>query len=77
VLGAVSGVEDVDIFANRFCSSLSCRPLPVVAGGDDGAIAEEFEAWRAGGGGAIPRWRGGTGGEALRPMPKPGTDTPA
>ena len=23
------------------------------------------------------RWRGGTGGDALRPMPKPGTDTPA
>jgi hypothetical protein len=44
VLGAVSGVDDVDIFANRFCSSLSCGPLPVVAGGDSGAVAEGFEA---------------------------------
>lgn len=44
VLGAVSGVEDVDIFANRFCSSLSCGPLPVVAGGDSGAVAEGLEA---------------------------------
>ena len=45
VLGAASGVEDVDIFANRFCSSLSCGPLPAATPGEDtGATVDELEA---------------------------------
>lgn len=44
VLGADSGVEDVFILANLFCSSLSCGPLPVAAGGDVVPAADELEA---------------------------------
>jgi hypothetical protein len=44
VLGADSGVEDVFIRANLFCSSFSCGPLPAVTGGEVGAAADELEA---------------------------------
>lgn len=79
VLGAVSANDGVVILANLFCSSLSCAPLLAIAGEEAGTVADELDVWRAGGGGggAIVRWRGGTGGDAFRPMPSPGTDTPA
>jgi hypothetical protein len=79
VAGADSAGDEAVILANRFCNSWSCGPLPAVAGGDSGADVDELELWRAGGGGgAIVRPpRGGTGGEAVRPIPNPGTDTPA
>ena len=77
MLGADSAVEGVVILANLFCSSFNCGPLLAVAGGEVGGAALEFEPRLAGGGGAIVRWRGGTGGEAWRPISSPGTDTPA
>ena len=79
MLDAVSADDGVVILANLFCSPLNCWPLLVAAGEDTDAIADELEVWRAGGGGggAIERWRGGTGGDAFRPMESPGTDMPA
>lgn len=64
VVGGVPPEDDVDILENLLCSSLNCGFWLAGAGGDMGRLDVEF-------------WRGGTGGGAALPIPKPGTDTPA
>lgn len=56
--------EEVLIPAKRDCSSLSCELFRAGAGGADIDVGDCVR-------------RGGTGGDALRPISKPGTATPA
>jgi hypothetical protein len=74
VAGASAGDFGPVILANRFCSSFICDPGPAATEG--GVLVFELEFCRGGTGGDGFA-RGGTGGEAVRPMPRPGTDTPA